>query len=717
MLSSCGGKNEDTGTAEVTTSAASVSDVTDISEEELIDFFDDDYDPFSDDYDPYGGKGASASRQTPETSVGESRDTDNVQELAEPAGQGGASSSGSKPASGSQNKGSSNNNSGQSSGSNSNSNKSGSSNNSSSQNSGGNNTPASTTAAASQNSGSTPPSKDTKAAEQTSDKVSLVLNASNGWESGGDKFTQVDGTVKNNSDSAIGSWTVTIPAASGVKVDQYWNCEISVKGGTLTVTPVSYNSFVDIGSEGTFGMILCNAGTIDSSKATVKFGNTTVSASDYWNGNNNNNNNNGGGSSGSVGNNNPKIVKAKDVPEPTTDDWLYTDGSKIVDKDGKQVWLTGVNWFGYNTGTNTFDGLWTCDLNTSIAAIADRGFNLLRIPISTELIKNWSNGNYPTANFNQATNSYLVGMNSLEIFDYVIGQCRANGIKIMIDIHSAKTDSMGHMANMWYNGDISEKDYIDALAWMAGRYKNDDTIIAYDLENEPHGKAGESPRAKWDGSKDADNWKYIAEKAAKAVLGKNPNVLVMVEGIEIYPMDIKSNGDFSSTNAGDYYTTWWGGNLRGVKDNPVDLGKYQNKLVYSPHDYGPTVYEQPWFKGNFTYDSLYKDCWYDNWFYIQKTNTAPLLIGEWGGFMREPNLTWMTYLRKLIKDNKINHTFWCFNSNSGDTGGLVLDDFTTWDETKYAFVKEVLWQQGGKFVGLDHEIPLGSNGITLSQAK
>ena len=521
-------------------------------------------------------------------------------------------------------------------------------------------------------------------------------------------------SVKNNSDKAIGSWTVTIPVASGTRIDQSWNCDLSINGGTLTAKPVDYNSFVDVGSEGTFGMILCNAGSIDSSKATVKFGTSTVNGT---NGGSSQNNNNNGGNSGSVGNNNPKIVQAKDVPAPTTDDWLYTDGSKIVDKDGKEVWLTGINWFGYNTGTNTFDGLWTCDLNTSIAAIADRGFNLMRIPISTELIKNWSNGNYPNANFNQATNSYLVGMNSLEIFDYVVGQCRANGIKIMIDIHCAKTDAMGHNYNVWYNGDISEKDYLDALAWMAGRYKNDDTIIAYDLKNEPHGKAGESPRAKWDNSKDSDNWKYIAEKAAKAVLNKNPNVLIMVEGIEIYPKDINSNGNFTSTNMGDYDCTWWGGNLRGVKDNPVNLGKYQNKLVYSPHDYGPTVYEQPWFKGGYTFDSLYKDCWYDNWFYIQKTNTAPLLIGEWGGFMRDPNLKWMTYLRKLIKDNRINHTFWCFNSNSGDTGGLVFDDFTTWDEDKYAFVKEVLWQQNGKFVGLDHEIPLGSNGITLSQAK
>lgn len=684
VFSSCGGDGGDVDSANSDTTAAT-SSATDTSAE-LIDFFDEDYDPFADDYDPYGGGRASAAKHDPKIAEA-SESGENETERVSDSGNEETTASAVHA---------SNNNVPQTTAkpkNNGNSNSNGNS--------------AGTSAAVS--------SAAKKTEEQkSSEDVVLTVNSSNGWENGSDKFTQLDVSVKNNSDKAISSWTVTIPVASGARVDQNWNCEITIKNGTLTAVPVDYNSFVDIGSEGTFGMILCNAGNIDSSKATVKFGTSTVNGTG---GGSNQNNNNNGGNSGSVGNNNPKIVQAKVVPAPTTDDWLHTDGSKILDKDGREVWLTGINWFGYNTGTNTFDGLWACDLNTSIAAIADRGFNLLRIPISTELIKNWSNGNYPNANFNQATNSYLVGMNSLEIFDYVVGQCRANGVKIMIDIHSAKTDSMGHMYNVWYNGDISEKDYLDALAWMAGRYKKDDTIIAYDLKNEPHGKAGESPRAKWDGSKDVDNWKYIAEKAAKAVLNKNPNVLIMVEGIEIYPKDVKANGDFSSTNMGDYECTWWGGNLRGVKDNPVDLGKYQNKLVYSPHDYGPTVYEQPWFKGGYTFDSLYKDCWYDNWFYIQKTNTAPLLIGEWGGFMRDPNLKWMTYLRKLIKDNRINHTFWCFNSNSGDTGGLVLDDFTTWDEDKYAFVKEVLWQQNGKFVGLDHEIPLGSNGITLSEVR
>lgn len=82
--------------------------------------------------------------------------------------------------------------------------------------------------------------------------------------------------------------------------------------------------------------------------------------------------------------------------------------------------------------------------------------------------------------------------------------------------------------------------------------------------------------------------------------------------------------------------------------------------------------------------------------------------------MKDPNLEWMTYFRQLISENKLHHTFWCFNANSGDTGGLVLGDFITWDTEKYEFVKEISWQKDGKVVGLDHEIPLGENGITLS---
>nr|AGS51642.1 endoglucanase [uncultured bacterium contig00017] len=539
------------------------------------------------------------------------------------------------------------------------------------------------------------------------------INASfslvNTWESEGLYFSQWSCTVTNNTDAKTATWTVTREFPKGTKTTDTWNGNFSFAGETLTVSNVDYNGELAVNQATEFGFIVSSPTEIKSDDAGKVSAEATGSGSS-----------NSGNTQGNQPGNQPGVGTAT-IPPKKTDrqakDWLYTDGNKIYAANGQEVWITGVNWFGYNTGTNTFDGLWTANADTILAQIADRGFNLIRIPISTELIRDWSNGVYPQANYNQATNSHWNDKNSLEIFDYIIDTSGALGLKIMIDIHCAKTDAMGHMKNVWYEGDISEEVYIQALAWMAKRYKDDDTIIAYDLKNEPHGKPDESPRAIWNASNDKDNWKRVAEKAALAVLKENPNVLIVVEGIEIYPKDVKNNASFASKNSADYHYNWWGGNLRGVKDFPLDLGKYQNKLVYSPHDYGPTVYQQPWFYSGYNYDTLLKDVWRDNWLFIHEGNIAPLLIGEWGGFMSEPNLTWMTHMRTLISKYRLHHTFWCLNANSGDTGGLLEHDFATWDEVKYAFVKEVLWQHKGKFVGLSQEIPLGQNGISLSELK
>ena len=569
---------------------------------------------------------------------------------------------------------------------------------------------------------------DSKDSTPQANGISVTYNVSNTWENAGKTCYQVDMSIKNNTAETLPDWKLTLDVSEGDTVDG-WNGTFSIDGAKLTVTPAEHNREIYAGGSISVGFILTTSGSFNADSIKVNDGDTTVvegavsGDNNQQQGGSNNNNNNGNNNNNNNGNNGQPSVDVSGLLQRSEDavqgdDWLFVKGNKIVDKDGKEVWITGVNWFGYNTGTNIFDGLWGSELVSSVTSIADHGFNLVRIPFSAELINQWAAGEYPQANYNQAYNSDLNSMNSLEIFDYVLKLFEANGMKVMIDIHCAKTDASGHNVNLWYNGSITTEDYYKALEWMADRYKDNDTIVAYDLKNEPHGKPYEGENAaKWDNSKDANNWKYVAETAASRILAKNPNVLIMVEGIEIYPIDTAKNGDFHSTDEKDYYFNWWGGNLRGVKKDPIDLGKYQNKLVYSPHDYGPTVYQQPWFEGDYDFNSLMKDCWQDNWFYIYKQNIAPLLIGEWGGFMTEPNITWMTYMRQLIKENHLHHTFWCFNANSGDTGGLVLDDFTTWDEEKYAFVKEVLWQQGGKFVGLDHAIPLGKNGITLSEAK
>ncbi|GAB2837645.1 glycoside hydrolase family 5 protein [Streptomyces daliensis] len=393
------------------------------------------------------------------------------------------------------------------------------------------------------------------------------------------------------------------------------------------------------------------------------------------------------------------------------DDWLHTQGGDIVDAQGNKVWMTGTNWFGFNTGERVFHGLWSANIEELTRAMAERGMNTIRVPISTQLLKEWKNGQAtaPSA-VNTWANPELTGMTSLQVFDYWLDLCEQYGIKVMMDVHSAEADNSGHVHPVWWKGSVTVEDFYATWEWLANRYKNDDTILSMDIKNEPHGRQNESPRAKWDGSADQDNWKHACQTAGRRILAVNPNLLVLCEGIEIYP---KNGTDWGSTTPADYHSMWWGGNLRGAKDHPVDLGTQQDQLVYSPHDYGPSVYRQPWFEGEWNKTTLTENVWRPNWLYLKENGTAPLLVGEWGGRLDGgENQKWMTALRDLIVEHRIHQTFWCLNPNSGDTGGLLDYDWKTWDEAKYALLKPALWQKDGRFVGLDHQVPLGGANST-----
>lgn len=533
----------------------------------------------------------------------------------------------------------------------------------------------------------------------------------NSWKEDNIYKTQYTVSIKNTGSGTIDGWTaeLSVPDGSSIGASDGWNGTYSISDRVLSINAMSYNSRIEPGSTITdIGFIISTESPADIQIIRV-YEKTKTNESDST-------------ETAQTSGQATDTTRSDLIDRPKAiqgDDYLTTEGNKIVDQNGVEVWITGINWFGYNTGTNIFDGVWACNMEQALESIANRGFNLLRVPISSELILQWKEGIYPEANYNQAYNSELIGMNSLEILDYAVSVCSENGIKIMFDIHSAQTDAMGHMTNLWYTDRISAEQFYESLQFLATHYLHDDTVIAIDLKNEPHGKPHEVG-AIWNDSEDPNNWKHVAETAGNLVLDINPHLLILIEGIEIYPKDLSKNADYSSEDSADYHFCWWGGNLRGVRDYPIDFGTRERnaQIIYSPHDYGPDVYQQPWFSGEFTYESLQEDCWNDNWLYIHREEIAPLLIGEWGGFMREPNLTWMTDLRRLIAEKRIHHTFWCYNANSGDTGGLVGHDFITWDEEKYEFVREVLWEEGGYYVGLDHEVPLGKagNGISLKNS-
>ena len=434
------------------------------------------------------------------------------------------------------------------------------------------------------------------------------------------------------------------------------------------------------------------------------------------------------------------------------DDWLHAEGSRLYDMNGNEVWLTGANWFGFNCSENCPHYLWSADADDCLTEIADRGINVIRFPIATELILSWMNGTPNEVNSFSANADPAYRINadfcqadgktpvdSMQVFDIMMRKCKEHGIKAFVDIHSPHTDNSGHNYNLWYGKETADGTmvttdlWIESLVWLAEKYKNDDTLIGYDLKNEPHGKGPEGElAAKWDGSTDENNWAYAATKCAEAILDVNPNALIFIEGVE-QSMSGAAEGDYWGMpdrvvmHEGDipspYIGAWWGGNFRGAREYPIVPKQGTSQIVYSPHDYGPSVYAQTWFDKDFTEQTLLDDYWYETWAWINAEEVGPMLIGEWGGHMEGDNLKWMLLLRDYMIKNHISHTFWCLNTNSGDTGGLwdslgfTQNSGTTidWNEEKYEMFEEALWQtsSSGKYIGLDHQKALGKNGISL----
>ena len=427
--------------------------------------------------------------------------------------------------------------------------------------------------------------------------------------------------------------------------------------------------------------------------------------------------------------------------DDTCDDWLHAKGSRLYDMNGNEVWLTGANWFGFNCTECVPHYLWSGDIDDMVRNIADRGVNVLRLPVSTELLYNWMIGdpdpigsvnpnNDPSYPFNvDLLNSDGSVKNSQEVFDVLLKKCKQYGVKAFIDIHSPESNNSGHNYGIWYgksfkarNGktvEVTTDVWIETLAWCAEHYKGDDTLIGFDLKNEPHSTYGGAPvDAIWDDSNAPNNWKKAAQDCADAILDKNPNALILIEGVEGF----------------EGHGAWWGGNLRGVAKYPVMPSSGTSQIVYSPHDYGPVVSPQTWFEKDFTEKTLLDDYWYETWAYLVEKDMYPLLIGEWGGRLDDgKNEQWMGILRDYMIKHHINHTFWCLNDDSGDTGGLwkdiqfsanrqddgtvIGDTKIVWDETKYdTYYYPAIWKtlDSKKFIGLDHQTPLGVNGISLN---
>ena len=348
------------------------------------------------------------------------------------------------------------------------------------------------------------------------------------------------------------------------------------------------------------------------------------------------------------------------TPQPGAPGYLHTNGAAIVDSSGQVVRLTGLSWFGMETSNYAPHGLWSRSMSSMLNQMKSLGFNMIRVPYTNEMFLPGSTPN--SIDFTQ--NPDLMGLTAIRILDQLVAGAKARGLRIVLDRH--RPDSSGQ-SELWYTSTVSEAQWISDWTMLASRYQGEPTVIGVDLHNEPHGSAT------WGDGNMATDWRLAAERAGTAVQQVNPDLLIIVEGIEVY--------------GGTSY--WWGGNLRGAGAAPVQL-PVSDHLVYSPHDYPASVYAQTWFSDP-TYPANLPTVWDTAWGYIAEAGTAPIWIGEFGTLDETTSdQQWLSGMTGYVAQHGLSFSFWCWNPDSGDTGGILQNDWQTVNQDKMTALTPVL---------------------------
>jgi endoglucanase len=369
--------------------------------------------------------------------------------------------------------------------------------------------------------------------------------------------------------------------------------------------------------------------------------------------------------------------------------YWHTSGNRILDASGASVRIAGINWYGFETPDEIVHGLWSQDYHAIVDDIKALGYNTIRIPFSNQMVENpivpQGISNY---NSTGPINLDLVGLNSLQDLDKIITAAGNDGLKVILDDHRSEAGESAEQNGLWYTADYPNQKWLADWTTVAKRYAGNTTVIGFDLRNEPHTPAGVAyaQGATWGTGDPATDIRLAYQNAGNAVLAADPGALVFAEGIGETP-----NAD------GGLDSTWWGGDLALAGQYPVTLSS-AGHLVYSAHDYGPTLFQQTWFNSSTTSASL-DAVWDKYWGYLYRQNTAPLWVGEFGtgnGATDVSDTTpgsqgqWFSSLVSYIAANpSMGWTYWALN---GEDSFALLDngyDATPVDAAKQRLLQSI----------------------------
>jgi endoglucanase len=338
------------------------------------------------------------------------------------------------------------------------------------------------------------------------------------------------------------------------------------------------------------------------------------------------------------------------------------DNNRIYDGNNQEVQLRGVNWFGFQQNDYTVHGLWARNWRSQIFQMKNTGVNAVRLPFCPGTLQETNMPKTGTINYNM--NPELEGKNALQLLDMVVGELNNENMYVLLDHH---TPECTEITGLWYTNNYSEAQWLNDLEFVANRYKNLPYVLGIDIKNEPHGAAT------W-GTGGATDWKRAAKAASDRILAVAPDMLIFVEGIE------DNNDALPNTAPCSTAGHWWGGNFEPMNCYPLDVPA--NRLVLSPHVYGPDVYVQSYFNDP-NFPANMPAIW--DLHYGSFAGQHPIVFGEFGGRHGHDGMGRVANPKDPILQNALvdymiekglqSSFYWSWNPNSTDTGGILQEDW------------------------------------------
>lgn len=222
------------------------------------------------------------------------------------------------------------------------------------------------------------------------------------------------------------------------------------------------------------------------------------------------------------------------------------------------------------------------------AMMVDQGVNAVRLPLNAKMILD--NTAPDTTDFVNTQATDLNVDTYIDMIKVIVQGLAKEQIAVLLDIH--KIDPAYNATTsepLWYTDDIPLTEMLTMYKTLASELCNDVeyNIVGIDIKNEPVGGCWPADDSD-DYCPSDENWPRAVEKIGNAILNICPNWLIVVEGLSATNVVKEING------VNVTYSDWFGASLQNASVNPITLNT-ENKLVFAPHYYSPSVYPSSYF--------------------------------------------------------------------------------------------------------------------------